>query len=187
MVKVTEARDAGPAGVHGICSPRDRTAEAEREILSVVYRSEEFEICEELDAHEAFTSGQTRGVPSPARPVRILIADDHRIVRAGLAGLLGSRPEVDVIGLAADGLQAVEFAGRLQPDVVVMDVTMPGLSGMDATRLLRRDHPEIRVVGLSMHDSPEIAAAMREAGAAAYVTKGGPPEELLAAILGAMA
>ena len=131
-----------------------------------------------------FPAASSATLRDRSRPVRILIADDHRIVRAGLAGLLGSRPELDVVGLASDGEEAVEFAGRLRPDVVVMDVTMPRLNGIEATRVLQRNCPSIRIVGLSMHDSPEMADAMREAGAAAYVTKGGPPEELIAAIIG---
>ena len=121
--------------------------------------------------------------PTMRKPVRVIIADDHRIVRAGLAGLLRDRPEIQVVGQAVDGLEAVELATRLLPDVVIMDITMPRLGGIEATRLIHRDLPTVRVVGLSMHESDEMQAAMTAAGAAAYVTKGGPPEELIAAIL----
>ncbi|MBA3312397.1 MAG: response regulator transcription factor [Planctomycetaceae bacterium] len=116
-------------------------------------------------------------------PVRVLIVDDHRIVRAGLIGLLSTRPEIDVVGEASDGFEAVDLAERLEPDVVLMDVTMPRLNGIDATRLLHRKRPEIRIIGLSMHDSREIEDAMKLAGARQFITKGGPPLAVIEAIL----
>lgn len=90
-------------------------------------------------------------------------------------------------GQASDGRQAVELVERLRPDVVVMDVTMPVLSGVEATRQITERWPTVRVVALSMHDQSDMAAAMREAGAAAYVTKGGPAGALIDCIRGSVA
>lgn len=122
-------------------------------------------------------------VPECRRPVRVVIADDHRIVRAGLVALLATSSEIEVVGLAADGIEAIELAETLEPDVVVMDVTMPRLNGIDATRRLHRQRPEMRVIGLSMHDSREILEAMLHAGASRFITKGGPPQSVIDAIL----
>ena len=119
---------------------------------------------------------------APGRKVRVLLVDDHAIVRQGFARLLNAEPDLEVVGEAADGKAAVELAGRLQPDVVTMDVNMPVLDGMEATRQIRAQCPGVRVIGLSMYASREHARAMLNAGAAAYLTKSGPAEELLAAI-----
>lgn len=118
---------------------------------------------------------------SPQR-TRVLLAEDHQVVREGLRALLAKEPSIEVVGEAADGLQAVELAARLAPQVVVMDLGMPGLSGADATRRLRKTNPETQVVVLSMHDdAPTVDAALR-AGARGYVLKGGGVEHLLEAI-----
>jgi DNA-binding NarL/FixJ family response regulator len=112
----------------------------------------------------------------------VLLADDHKIVRQGLAGLLEIEPDIVVVGEAEDGEEAVELARQLQPDVVIMDVTMPRMSGIEATRLIRRDLANTRVIGLSMHAASDMAGAMCAAGATAYLPKGGPSEDLIAAI-----
>jgi len=120
---------------------------------------------------------------SPAtRPVRILLADDHVLVRQGLATLLAGAPDLQVVGEAADGEQAVEATRRLAPDVVLMDVSMPRLNGVDATRRIRAEWPAVRVIGLSVDETPLQAEAMRQAGATAYLGKDAPAEILLAAI-----
>ena len=116
--------------------------------------------------------------------VRVMIVDDHRIVRTALAGLLEGTDGIDVVGEAADGCEAVELVAKLQPDAVVMDVTMPRMDGIEATRRVRDLLPGVRVIGLSMHDRDDMAEAMCEAGASAYVSKGGPPEELIRVLLG---
>jgi CheY-like chemotaxis protein len=116
------------------------------------------------------------------RRIRVLLADDHRILREGLAGVLGLQPDLEVVGEAADGSTAVQLAHRLHPDVVVMDVSMPRLDGVEATRQIRRELPRLRVVGLSMHEDPVHAKAMRAAGATAYLCKTGPTAFLLDAI-----
>lgn len=140
----------------------------------------------QFGAAEARRAGQIEPTSVRRRnaAVRVLIADDHRIVRAGLIGLLSTRPEINVVGEASDGLEAVELVQRLDPDVVLMDVTMPRLNGIDATRVLHKQHPNIRIIGLSMHDSREIADAMTHAGAIGFLTKGGPPQGVIDAILG---
>jgi CheY-like chemotaxis protein len=120
----------------------------------------------------------------PTAPPRVLIADDAPAMRAALRGLLEDHG-LPVIGEAADGLQAVAMAARLQPDVVVMDVRMPGLDGLAATTRITGAHPTIRVVVYSVFDSDETQQAARRAGAAAFVAKHGPPEQVPAAVLAA--
>lgn len=114
--------------------------------------------------------------------IRVVLADDHHIIRQGLAGLLRVEPDIEIVGEAANGAQAINLARSLQPDVVVMDVSMPVLNGIEATAEIHRDFPNIQVIGLSMHEEGELSSAIRQAGAVAYVTKGGPPEALVAAI-----
>jgi len=122
----------------------------------------------------------------PVRPrsgkVRILLADDHEVMREGLSLLLKEEEGFEIIGEASDGEVAVRMAGELQPDVILMDLSMPRLNGVEATRLIRRDWPSIRVIGLSMFDERDGSARMREAGAVGYVTKSGKPEVLVRAI-----
>ena len=114
--------------------------------------------------------------------IRVMLADDHRIVRQGFAALIRSDDEIEVVGEAADGAEAIELARQLLPDVVVMDVSMPKMSGIDATRWITENLPRVRVIGLSMHEDEPVAVAMREAGAVAFVTKDGPSAALMAAI-----
>ena len=134
------------------------------------------------DSPEPIAHGQSP-VPDLGRSrVRVLIVDDHRIVREGLAGLLRTHPDMEVVGQAENGRMAVEMALRLQPDAIVMDVTMPIMDGIDATRSIVRESPNVRIIGLSMHEERDMADAMIKAGATAYMTKGGPPEALLAAL-----
>ena len=120
----------------------------------------------------------------PPQNLRIMIVDDHRIVRTALAGLLAGTEGIEVVGEAADGVEAVEMVEDLHPDAVVMDVTMPRMDGIEATRRVRALLPSVRVIGLSMHARDDMAEAMCEAGAAAYVPKGGPPDELIRVLLG---
>lgn len=110
---------------------------------------------------------------------RILLVDDHRIIRTALAAVLKGIPDYEVVGEAADGEQAVEASLRLSPDVVVMDISMPKLDGIEATRRIVARQPGVRVIGLSMHESGEMRKRMLAAGAVGYVPKGGDLEALV--------
>ena len=116
----------------------------------------------------------------------MLLADDHAVVRQGLSSLLRAEPDIDVIGEAADGEQAIDLAGRLPPDVILMDMSMPKFNGIEATRAIRNEYGDIRIIALSMFEDAERALAMRDAGAVDYVTKSGPSAGLIAAIRSCM-
>lgn len=116
-------------------------------------------------------------------PVRVLVADDHPIVRDGLSVLLASHSTVDLVGVAVDGTMAIQLSDQLQPDVVVMDLHMPGTSGIEAIGQIARASPHIAVLVLTMlEDDDSLFAAMR-AGARGYLVKGATQEEILGAIL----
>ena len=114
--------------------------------------------------------------------IRIVLADDHAIVRQGLLRLLQDQPDFVIVGEAEDGLAAVELAQKLRPDVVLMDLAMPKMDGIEATRRIAAELPGVRVIGLSMYDDEEKERLMRQAGAKGYVAKGGPPDALFATI-----
>jgi DNA-binding NarL/FixJ family response regulator len=113
---------------------------------------------------------------------RILIADDHRIMREGLRALLGAQGDITVVGEAEDGRRAVELATRLRPDIVIMDITMPGLNGIEATRQIIAATPGTKVIALSIHSDRRFVQQMFEAGANGYLLKEGAFEELARAI-----
>ncbi len=114
--------------------------------------------------------------------IRILVADDHALVRAGICALLEQRPRLEVVAEAQDGNEALRLAAELQPDIVLMDIAMPSLSGLEATRKLEKEWPNVRVIILSMHsDEQHVLQALR-AGAAGYLLKGASFEELDLAI-----
>jgi DNA-binding NarL/FixJ family response regulator len=114
----------------------------------------------------------------------VLLADDHRIVREGLRSLLSDKPDVEIVGEAAHGREAVDLALRLEPDVVIMDVAMPLIDGDEATRQIKAHLPKTRVIALSTYNEPETIGKMYQAGAENYVLKTASSDELLAAIRG---
>lgn len=119
--------------------------------------------------------------------IRVLLVDDHAVVRHGLRNLLMTEADIDVVGMAADGREAVEFVRRHRPDVVLMDLAMPGLNGIEATRVIAAERPAVRVVVLtSFGDEARIADAL-DAGAQGYLLKHAEPETLIEAVRSAHA
>jgi signal transduction histidine kinase/CheY-like chemotaxis protein len=118
----------------------------------------------------------------PARPIRIAVVDDHTLVRQGIITLLAAEPDLHVVGEATNGQQAIDLVRSLVPDVVLMDVSMPVMGGIAATRAIRDACPAVRVIGLSAAEDPAQEEAMRQAGAAAYLRKSQLAEALLTAI-----
>lgn len=114
--------------------------------------------------------------------VRVLVADDHTLVRAGLIKLLESIPDITVVGEAGDGLALLKLAEELRPQLVMMDIAMPGLNGIEATARLAKSCPDIRVMILSMHQNEEYVRQALRHGAAAYLLKDAAPMELEQAI-----
>ena len=115
-------------------------------------------------------------------PIRVLLVDDHAVMRAGLRALLSTEPDVEVVGEGATGEEGVELAMRLVPDVVVMDLSMPGMGGMAATRRIAASGLPIRVLVLTLHGEREYLLPLLEAGGAGYLTKGSADHELIEAI-----
>lgn len=119
--------------------------------------------------------------PAPDK-IRVLIADDHTIVRAGVKLLLETEADMDVVGEAVTGEEAVELAAALRPTVVLMDIAMPALDGLEATRRIKRVSPESQVLVLTMHRTDEYFFEMLKAGASGYVLKAADTDELVSAI-----
>ena len=120
--------------------------------------------------------------PVTADHVRVLLADDHAVVRDGLARLLQMQPDMEVVAKAANGLEAVDLALALRPDVIVMDANMPLLSGVQAAKRILGQLPQAKIIALSMYSVADMDLAMRQAGACEYLTKDSAPEELVATI-----
>jgi PAS domain S-box-containing protein len=116
------------------------------------------------------------------KKIRIALVDDHIVLRQGLGGLLRCEPDFTIVGEASDGQSAIDLVRELKPDVVLMDISMPGMDGIQATQIIHKELPRIRIIGLSMFQEGEQQAAMREAGAVNYLTKSGPSETLIEAI-----
>src|SRR5579862_4298217 len=114
--------------------------------------------------------------------IRILVVDDHPIVRQGLKTLLEGHSGWQVVGEASDGAEAVEKARDLNPDVMVLDVTMPRMNGLEACRLLRSQAPGLEILFVTQHDSPQMMREALEAGARGYVVKSNAARDLLAAV-----
>lgn len=116
------------------------------------------------------------------KPIRVLVVDDHAIVREGICALLARREDIEVVGEAADGNRAIDAVVRLDPDVVLMDIAMPGMNGLEATREIHARFPSTRILVLTQHENKEYILPLLHAGAAGYVTKDVRASELAEAI-----
>src|SRR5260370_28296308 len=114
--------------------------------------------------------------------IHILLADDHTILRAGLKMMLNAQPDMEVVGEAQDGRQAIHEAQRLQPDIVLMDITMPDMNGIEATKHIKKLLPDVRVLVLTMHEHDEYVFQALRAGASGYMLKETTATELIAAL-----
>ncbi len=119
--------------------------------------------------------------------IRLLLVDDHVVVRMGLRMLLESEPDIEIVGEAETALQAIEAVSRLRPDVVLMDVGLPDKSGIDATKAIKHQWEDIKIVALTIHEDEEYFFKMLDAGASGYVPKRAAPDELITAIRAAAA
>lgn len=117
-----------------------------------------------------------------SEPIRVLIADDHRLVRAGLSELLRDQPGIEVVGEAEDGEAVLDLTPRLRPNVILMDVQMPRLGGIEATRRLNATQPDARVIAISALDADPVPARIMEAGAWGFLGKSAEPAEVIAAV-----
>lgn len=113
---------------------------------------------------------------------RVVIAEDHTVVREGTRQILESSPDIEVVGEAADGEEAIEVVGFHRPDVVILDVVMPGMNGLEAARAIKAQFPEVAILVLTAHDEDQFVFALLEAGAAGYLLKDVPREGLLEAV-----
>lgn len=114
--------------------------------------------------------------------IRVMLVDDHDLIRYGLRRLLGDQPGIDVVEEASSGEQAMEKVRSIKPDVILMDINMPGIGGFEATSRISHTHPECRVIVLTVHSEGPLPKRILEAGAVGYLTKGCPVEEMVEAI-----
>jgi DNA-binding NarL/FixJ family response regulator len=121
--------------------------------------------------------GETR-----TRPARIVLVDDHQVLRRGFRSLLADEPDLEVVGEASNGREAIELCRRLRPDLALMDVNMPEMNGLAATREIKREHPGIGVLMLTMHENSDYLLEALDAGAAGYGLKDTPADRLLNAV-----
>jgi NarL family two-component system response regulator LiaR len=117
-----------------------------------------------------------------ANPIRVILAEDHTLVREGTRRILEATNTVSVVAEAADGREAVEVVDRFEPDVAIIDIGMPGINGIEATRRIKQDHPRVSVLVLSMHDDEQFIFAVLEAGAAGYLLKDVDGHQLVNAV-----
>src|ERR671912_2372678 len=113
---------------------------------------------------------------------RLVLADDHHLLRRGFLSLLGDEPGLEVVGEASTGLEAIEICRRLEPDLILMDVRMPEMDGITATRRIKQDQPGVGVLMVTMHENPDYLLEALDAGAAGYVLKDAPANRLISAV-----
>ena len=133
-------------------------------------------------SHYAFLSSKLRIDPMKADRIRVMIVDDHPVVRKGLSTFLSHEGDMEVVGLATDGEEAVDMAAKVSPDIVLMDLSMPGIGGIEATRRLVERNPDIRVMMLTSFGGHERMVEALKSGAVGYVVKDTAPAELLRVI-----
>jgi DNA-binding NarL/FixJ family response regulator len=126
--------------------------------------------------------GLQKGVIKLAKPINVILADDHTLVRAGIRALLEKLPDVKVIGEASDGREVLNLVKAQSPDVVLMDIAMPGLNGLEAAERMTRDFPAVRIIILSMHDNEEYVLRALKAGVGGYLLKKAATAELETAL-----
>lgn len=114
--------------------------------------------------------------------IRVLIVDDHAVLRDGIRTLLERQPDIEVVGEASNGREAVSLVGKLLPDIVLMDIAMPEMNGMEATRIITSTYPQVRILILTQHDSHEFVSPTLQAGACGYILKKSGGRELITAI-----
>jgi CheY-like chemotaxis protein len=119
---------------------------------------------------------------SAGNAIRVMLVDDHGVMRKGLSSLLSRYKDIDVVAEAADGVQAVEVAQHINPDIILMDINMPVMDGIKATHILHSRMPRVPIIALSMHDDDLQAAVIKKAGAASFLSKSGHPDAIIAAI-----
>ncbi len=115
-------------------------------------------------------------------PIKLILVDDHDIVRAGLRMLLEAQPNIEIVAEASSGAEAIALAEKYQPNVILMDVTMPDMNGIQTTRQIKAHHPKIAVLALTIHEEEDYFFQMLDAGASGYIPKRAAPEDLLRAI-----
>ncbi len=184
------SRDAGEM-TFGLFSIRERLAHLGGEMEIESSPGSGTKVTLKVPVYEEQPAAKASEVAAPRRPAevtawqpkqdlcRLLIVDDHNVLREGLAELLRFESDIEVVGEARDGPEAIELARKLEPDVVIMDVNLGQIDGVEATRRILSNNPEIKVIGLSMHLDRSVTKAMRDAGAAAYICKGDPTEDLI--------
>ena len=114
--------------------------------------------------------------------IRLVLVDDHEVVRTGLRMLLEHQPDMEIVGEASTGAEALEMAAQMKPDVIVMDITLPDISGIEATRRIKQSQPDSAIVALTIHEDEQYFFEMLQAGAAGYVPKRAAPEDLINSI-----
>src|SRR5919199_2650786 len=121
-------------------------------------------------------------VPARSKPVRLALVDDHELARDSLRDMLIDEPDFEIVGEAADGQEALELCHRTSPDLVFMDLRMPRLDGLAATRMIKKEHPGISVLVLTMHENPDYLLKALQAGAAGYILKDAAQEDVISAV-----